>query len=72
MRGGPEVRITGAVTTVNADTSVVITQDDANTMDQKDITTVTIAMALTSGWTVGEVVEIAVRSLGGSGQQGLV
>lgn len=68
MRNGPELRITGAVTTVTADTSVVITQaagDSQEVNQQAADLVVTMTQALTAGWRVGERVEITVRSLGG-------
>lgn len=34
MRNGPEIRITGNVTTVNADTSVVITEQREESQDK--------------------------------------
>ena len=72
MRGGPEMRLTCAVTTVNADTSVVLTQVDGDTQDDRSITTITIAMPVTNGWVVGERVEVRLGALSGSGQQGAV
>ena len=76
MRNGPEIRISGTVTVVNADTSVVITQDREESQDlntQAAARTVTITEADTSGltatgdrWVVGEKVEVLVRSLGGA------
>ena len=68
MRNGPELRITGNVTTVTADTSVVVTEQREESQD-KNIQTaarlVTLTQALTAGWRVGEKVEIVVKSLGG-------
>ncbi len=68
MRNGPEVRITGNVTTVNADTSVVITEEKPASQDknlQSAARAVTITQALTAGWRVGEKVEVTFTSLGG-------
>ncbi|HJR01781.1 MAG TPA: hypothetical protein VKA83_09125 [Methylomirabilota bacterium] len=61
MRNGPEIRITGNVTTVNADTSVVVTEQREESMDknlQSAARVVTITQALTAGWVVGEKVEV--------------
>jgi hypothetical protein len=78
MRHGPELRISGTVTTVNADTSVVITQDREESQDKDTMVaarTVTITEADTASdpttgpgdrWVVGEKVEVCVRSLGGA------
>lgn len=66
MRGGPELRITGNVTTVNADTSVVITEQLEETMDLNQGATarvVTVTQVETDGWAVGEKVEVVVKSL---------
>lgn len=66
MRGGPELRITGNVTTVTGDTSVVITEQIEETMDQNQGTTarvITLTQVETDGWAVGEKVEVSVRSL---------
>lgn len=68
MRNGPETRYTGSVTTINANTSVVITQDGGDSHDintQAADRTVTITEATTAGWRSGERVEVIVRSLGG-------
>lgn len=68
MRNGPEIRITGNVTTVNADTSVVITEQREESQDknlQSAARVITITQALTAGWRVGEKVEVIVNSLGG-------
>lgn len=68
MRNGPEIEITGNVTTVNADTSVVITEQREESQDkdlQSAARVVTITQALTAGWRVGEKVLICVTSLGG-------
>lgn len=72
MRGGPEQRITAAVTTVTPDTSVVLTQVDGDSQDDLGITTITIAMALTNGWVVGQRIEVRLVDMSGPGQQGLV
>lgn len=68
MRNGAEIRITGNVTTVNADVSVVITEQKEESQDknlQSAARVVTITQALTAGWRVGEKVEVIVNSLGG-------
>lgn len=68
MRNGPEQRFTAAVTTVNADTSIVLTVDRDNTQDlgvQVAARTITMTETLTAGWREGERVEVIVRSLGG-------
>lgn len=74
MRGGPELRITGTVTTVNADTSVVITQDREESQDKEGQTaarvitltdTDTIDAATLERWAVGERIEVIFKSLGG-------
>lgn len=68
MRNGPEIKITGNVTTVNADTSVVVTEQKEESQDtslQAAARVVTLTQTLTAGWRVGEKVEIVVRSLGG-------
>lgn len=68
MRNGPEIRITGNVTTVNADTSVVVTEQKEESQDknlQTAARVITVTQALTAGWRVGEKVEITVTSLGG-------
>lgn len=68
MRNGPEIEITGNVTAVNADTSVVITEQREESQDknlQAAARVVTITQALTAGWRVGEKVLICVTSLGG-------
>lgn len=68
MRNGPEIEITGNVTTINADTSVVITEQREESQDknlQSAARVVTITQALTAGWRVGEKVLICVTSLGG-------
>jgi hypothetical protein len=67
MRNGPELRITGNVTTVNADTSVVITEQKEESQDknlQSAARVITLTQALTAGWRSGEKIEITVRSLG--------
>lgn len=76
MRNGPEIRITGHVTTVTGDTSVVITQDreDSNELNtQAAARTVTITEADTSGqtatgdrWVLNERIEVVVRALDGA------
>lgn len=68
VRNGPQLRITGNVTTVNADTSVVITEQKEESQDknlQVAARVVTITQALTAGWRSGEKVEVTVTSLGG-------
>lgn len=74
MRNGPEIRITGNVTTVNADTSVVITEQREESQD-KNIQTAARVVTITQTetgpevgggtWRVGEKVEVIVNSLGG-------
>lgn len=68
MRNGPEIRLTGTVTTINADTSVVITEKREETQD-KNVTsatrTVTLTQALTAGWRTGEHIEVCIRALDG-------
>ena len=68
MRNGPSIRITGNVTTVNADVSVVITEQKEESQDknlQSAARVITLTQALTAGWRVGEKIEITVESLGG-------
>ncbi len=68
MRNGPEIRITGNVTTVNADVSVVITEQRPESQDknlQTAARVITLTQTLTAGWRVGEKVEVIVSSLGG-------
>jgi hypothetical protein len=68
MRNGPELRITGNVTTVNADTSIVVTEQKEESQDknlQSAARVITITQALTAGWRSGEKVEIVVKALGG-------
>lgn len=68
MRNGPETRYTGTVTTINANTSVVITQDRGDSEDintQSAARTVTLTEATTAGWRSGERIEVIVKSLGG-------
>jgi uncharacterized protein (DUF736 family) len=68
MRNGPEVRITGNVTTVTADTSVAITEQQEESQDQHvqgAARVITLTQALTAGWRVGEKVEVVVKSLSG-------
>lgn len=68
MRNGPEQRFTTAVTTVNADTSIVLTVDRENTQDknvQSAARTITITETLTAGWRSGERVEVVLKALGG-------
>lgn len=68
MRNGPEQRFTAAVSTLNADTSVVLTVDREATQDlpvQVAARTITMTETKTAGWRAGERVEIIIRSLGG-------
>jgi hypothetical protein len=68
MRNGPEQRFTAAVSTLNTDTSVVLTVDRDNTQDlgvQSAARTITMTETLTAGWRSGERVEVIIRSLGG-------
>jgi hypothetical protein len=68
MRNGPVLRITGNVTTVNADTSVVVTEQKEESQDknlQSAARVITVTQAATAGWRVGEKVEVIVNSLGG-------
>lgn len=68
MRNGPEVRITGTVTTINADTSIVVTEKKEESQDknlQSAARTVTLTQAATAGWRLGEHVEVCIRALDG-------
>jgi hypothetical protein len=80
MRNGPEIRITGNVTTVTANTSVVITEQREESEDknlQTAARVITLTQTLTgadvppaqsgagTGWRVGEKVEVIFKSLGG-------
>lgn len=74
MRGGPELRITGTVTTVTPDTSVEITQDredsqEKDTQSAARVITITdtdtIDAATLERWAVGERVEVVIKALGG-------
>ena len=66
MRNGPEQRIHARVTTVTLDTSIVLTRTATQSMDADPlISTVTILMAKTAGYRVGEDIEIVLRALSG-------
>lgn len=77
MRNGPEFRLTGNVTTVTADTSVVITEQREETQE-KNLQTAARLVTLTqtktgvdttagvgTGWRVGEKVEVIFRAISG-------
>lgn len=68
MRNGPEIRITGNITTVTPNVSVVFTEQREESQD-KNIDTValvvTIPQALTAGWRVGEKLELSLKALSG-------
>jgi hypothetical protein len=75
MRNGPEFRITGNVTTVTADTSIVVTEQREETQE-KNLQTAARLVTLTqtktgvetgvgTGWRVGEKVEVIFRSISG-------
>ena len=68
MRNGPEIRITGTVTTVTSNTSIVITEKKEESQDsslQSAARTVTVTQAATAGWRTGEHVEVILRALDG-------
>lgn len=66
MRSGPEQKIHARVTTVTTDTSIVLTRQATQSLDADPlITTMTILMAKTGGYRVGEDIEVTLRSLGG-------